>query len=376
MSRYNTIKVQQGNDFELHMKPVMLNGKLISASELTDISVKVTGKDEFELEPEFEVRDKILAVKFNDGMDLGLYNVIVRAKWQGNDIEDARRGLIEIVEWTDGIQFTTYKQELVLIGTTNAEIDALREQYEQAIREAAAAKADAEATKTEYLTKMDALKGIAKEASLDAIREYLLTVGKELTLNEIKAILGTKADQETLLHAAKEATLSEMKATQASMMAYLIEIKTTVDAINTRTAGTDVKIDTINTNTANTKGKVYELDTKTASLSANLDTYKAEADAQRAAIKTVVDEIDGHLHPTEDSINEIKLTVGKIDTRTALMDGKVDTIGTNTANTKGKVYELDGKVAEFEGYKADADAQRAAIKTVVDEIEGHLHPTE
>lgn len=315
MSRYTTIKVQQGNDFELHEKPVMLNGKLISASELTDIHVKVTGKDDYELEPEFEVRDRILAIKFNDSMPLGLYNVIVHAKWQGNDIEDARRSLLEIVEWTDGIQFSTYKQDLVLVGSTNAEMDALREQYEQAIREAAAAKADAEETKALYVGKLAALEGIAREKSidevketlaklgreesLDAIREYLLSVGKELTLNEIKTVLATKANEETLLHAAKEATLTEMKATQASMMAYLSEIKLVVDNINTRTSGMDVKVDTINTSTANTKGKVYELDAKTANLATTVDTYKADADAQRAAIKTVCDEIEGHIHPTE-----------------------------------------------------------------------------
>lgn len=315
MSRYTTIKVQRGNDFEIHMKPVMLNGAIISASELSEITVKVIDKEGNEFAPDFEVRDKILAVKFNDSMELGLYDTIVHAKWQGNDIEDARKALIEIVEWTTGIQFTTYKQELVLVGSTNADMDALRRQYEQAIAEAAAAKADAEQTKEIYQEKMAQLEGIAreasidqvkatlltlgKEASLDAIREYMQSLGKELTLHEIQTVLAGTAKEATLNYTAKEATLTEMKSTLAALMTYASQIKGVVDAIATKCAGMDVKIDTINTNAANTKGKVYELDGKVANLSANMDDYKADADSQRAAIKTVVDEIEGHLHPTE-----------------------------------------------------------------------------
>lgn len=349
--KYNTIKIQKGNDCELWLKPRMLDrngkpGKVIPAEELTDVQVKFTVKGE-EIFPEWRIQDGFVCAKINDGLPCGEYDVCLTAKWAGRDIRDNRQELIAIVEYGDGINYALYKQDFVVIGSTPAEIDELRARMLNKIEEAENAKEQAETERAEYIRKQEELDGVAQEATCQVIKSVA------------DSIAATGAKSTELNPLAKEETAQFVKEA-------VIDIKNAVGELNPEGEEKPKLYDMVATlvqELATTKAMLAEVASDVAYIKGKVDANADKAEA----IETKVESVSTKLYECTGKVYNIDGKVDTIGTKLTEVDEKADALASEHAVLTTKVDQL---IAEH----ADQDQKLFDINNTVNEIDGHLHP--
>lgn len=345
--KYNTIKIQKGNDCELWLKPRMLDacgkpGKVIPAEELTDVQVKFTVKGE-EIFPEWRIQDGFVCAKINDGLPCGEYDVCLTAKWAGRDIRDNRQELLAIVEYGDGINYALYKQDFVVIGSTPAEIDELRARMLNKIEEAENAKEQAETAKDDYLRKAAELDGVAQEATCQATKALAEEAAKSaelapLALEETSQIikeavlkveqgmsdLNPEGEEKPKIYSLVETLVAELAATKEVVLGIqtkVMAIEQKVDALAAKGEAIETKVEDVAAKVFTASGKVFTIDGKVDTMQGDINLLKAKADGTNDSlgiaqdkldgivatqaeqdqklfdINNTVNEIDGHLHP-------------------------------------------------------------------------------
>ena len=174
---FPNIKVVEHNGFSLVIplkrrtfescQPIDEN---IDATQLTDVVVKLGG---VEYAPSIGTDGVTIIVP--PTLAIGTYDLVLTAKYQGTDIRAAYEGALSIVPWnsqSDAQQYVPGSpivcDAAYIIGgaLTDAELEALKEQYREAIADAQQAQADAEAAKEHYDQLAEQLTGVAQEETL------------------------------------------------------------------------------------------------------------------------------------------------------------------------------------------------------------------
>lgn len=393
--KYNTIKIQKGNDCELQLRPRLLDcngkpGKVIPAEELTDVQVRITNKGE-ETSPEYRIQDGRVCVVLNDSLKCGEYDVCLSAKWAGRDIRDNRQEMFAIVEYGDGINYALYKQDFVIIGSTPAEIDELRARMLNKIEEAENAKDAADNAKADYLRKAAELDGVAQEATAQAIKaDMALEATAQAVKATAEAIAEDGAKSAELEPLAKEATAQAIKeeletlAGEAAKSAELapMALEATSQAIKSIVERVEQSVAEINPE-GEEKPKLYDMVASLASEMALLRSSVTTISATVTAIETKVDSALAKIDTVDDKVETATARIATVSGKVFTTDGKVDVLTEKVNTIDQKVDELgNGHVALTEKVdglvtsQASQDSMLFDINNTVNEIDGHLHPNQ
>ena len=133
---------------------------------------------------------------------VGAYDILLTAEYLGSEIRAAYESAVTIVPWSaqsTAEQYitgspVTLRAAYVLSGAmTDAELEALKQEYREKIAEAEEAKAEAEAAKEEWEQKAEELEDVAKETTSQEIKQLILNEGIERANEyaaEIREIIG------------------------------------------------------------------------------------------------------------------------------------------------------------------------------------------
>ena len=211
---FPNIKVTEGNAFSLVLplkkrtyescKPI---DEDIDIMSLEDVVFKFGGVEYATTKEEAGVRVLLPAT-----LARGVYDIVLTAMYQGSEIRAAYESAVSIVAWnsqSDAQQFIPGSPIVMdaayLIGgaMTDAELEALKEEYREKNAQLAQAIADAEAAKREWEEKAADLDGVAKQgtnpnatntAILEAVQQGGGTdIAKESTSQQILTKIGIPA---------------------------------------------------------------------------------------------------------------------------------------------------------------------------------------
>ena len=269
----NTIKVPQGNAWQL-LLPLStakwrgqdLVTESIDYRALEDIAVFIDG-DEWD----YTLQENGILCDIPADMPLGPHNTVITATYFGVEVKASYFENFTIVAWSFESNVGEHLQESPLISdpsyvyigiTDDQELEALKQQYRNAIAECETARLQYEASKEAYDEKAEALDDVAKETTSQAIltavgnihidtddlaKEQTLTAGIQAIIQDlapkatktqldnataqiIEAISHIDIDTSTL---AKEATLT---AVQQAVLTALSPKATTSDVNNAKQA--------------------------------------------------------------------------------------------------------------------------------------------
>ena len=176
-NNFPLIKIVEGNAFSLILplkkrtyqscRPI---DEDIDATQLTNLVVKFGG-----VEYEVSVDEQGVRIDLPATLALGMYSIVLTATYQGSEIRAAYESAVQIVTWNEMSNAQQYIQgspivmesAYVIGGTlTDAELEALKEEYREKNAQLAQAIADAEAAKAEWEQKAAELDGVAKQSTL------------------------------------------------------------------------------------------------------------------------------------------------------------------------------------------------------------------
>ena len=276
MHKIETVKVPQGNAFRL-LLPFKTarweNNELvpdnIDIRYLEDVVITIDG--EVWTDYEMDDRGPIVQIGAEDFNELGAYNAVIEATYAGVAIRGAYYECFTRVEWSFESNVELHLPDSPLVAETSyvyigitddQELEALKQQYRNAIAACETARLQYEAAKEAYDEKAEALDDVAKETTSQAIltavgnihidtsdlaKEQTLTAGIQAIIQDlapkatktqldnataqiIEAISHIDIDTSTL---AKEATLT---AVQQAVLTALSPKATTSDVNNAKQA--------------------------------------------------------------------------------------------------------------------------------------------
>ena len=138
---------------------------------------------------------------------VGTYNILLTAEYLGSNIRAAYESAVTIVPWSAQSTAEQYiagspivlRAAYVLSGAlTDADLEALKEEYRAKIEEAEQAKEEAEEAKQEYIEKAEMLDDVAKETTSQEIKQLIINEGIERAQEyaaEIREIIGDWANE-------------------------------------------------------------------------------------------------------------------------------------------------------------------------------------
>ena len=177
-----TIAVPEDNSFTLilplkqrtYVSNVPIDTPIVYA-ELEDVELTVGG-EEYATTQELDG----VHVEFADGLKRGIYDIILTATYRGAQIRAAYFEALKAVQWQYLSSFEQYTvgspvvaDAAFVIGgpLTDAELEALKAEYREAIAEAEQAKADAEAEKEHYAEAVEQLDDLATKQDIAGLAE-------------------------------------------------------------------------------------------------------------------------------------------------------------------------------------------------------------
>ena len=149
-----------------------------------------------------EVTERGVKIILPDTLAVGTYNAILTAEYLGNDIRAAYESAVTIVPWSAQSTAEQYIagspivmcSAYVLSGAmTDAELEALKEEYLEKKAQLVQAIAEAEVAKQEYIEKAEMLEDVAKETTSQEIKQLIINEGIEHAheyAQEIHEIIG------------------------------------------------------------------------------------------------------------------------------------------------------------------------------------------
>lgn len=218
--KYN-IKVVEHNDFTLlfplkkrtYVASLPIDEDIV-IEDLENVKVTIGG---VEFASTLDERGVTVAVAY-DALERGTYDIIITAEYHGAQIRAAYFEGLTIVDWnmqSDAEQYLPgspiVMQAAFVIGgpLTDAELEALKQQYRERNAELAQAIADAEAAKEEYDRKAEALDDVAQQSTLT---QGVADIRDDISHIDIDTSTLAK---ETTAEAAKQAALAAKQAAEA-----------------------------------------------------------------------------------------------------------------------------------------------------------------
>lgn len=228
------IKLQIGCTYYLRVKPIGTDGKAILPQTITNAVFKVAGART--VYPH-TIDGAFFCLTLPATEIEGVYDLFLEGNIGTDAYSYAWNDLWERTKYSDAIEYSTYHTCCVIVGYSDAELEAAKQAAEQARQDYLQAAAEAEAAKADYIAKAEQLEGVAQETTSQSILRKLDSISIDLTpvlnkLNELKTWLGGKFTElqawiETKLGTvAKEQTLNQQS--QA--------IKNKIDAIDIDTS--------------------------------------------------------------------------------------------------------------------------------------------
>lgn len=154
----------------LCVRPVLPDGVTVvpigyQQGELDEAHIKVVlgiNGHETEEVSGLQFKDGYICIPISHTMPLGVYDVHITGLMNGEDqetdreVSDNRKAMFELVKYGNGITYDRYYTDMVIIGLPDSYIEKLRHEMEQKI-------AEAEAAKEAWMSKAQALDGLAKQ---------------------------------------------------------------------------------------------------------------------------------------------------------------------------------------------------------------------
>lgn len=201
-----TLKIVKGQPFVLWVPTIMLNAdgkQAIDASTLTNVAV-TAGNGCKKIGIACQPFEHWLVLHFGDDLEVGPYNIRIDGRLESDrGFSLALSKAVEIVNWDKDSNWDRFivgdHVELTdapfITGTfySDAELEALKQEYREKIAEAEEAKAEAEAAKEEWEQKAEELEDVAKETTSQEIKQLILNEGIERANEyaaEIREIIG------------------------------------------------------------------------------------------------------------------------------------------------------------------------------------------
>lgn len=217
-----TLKIVKGQPFVLWVPTIMLNAdgkQAIDASTLTNVAV-TAGNGCKKIDIGYQPFEHWLVLQFGGNLEVGPYNIRIDGKLESDrEFSLALSKAVEIVNWDKDSNWDRFivgdHVELTdapfITGTfyTDAELEALKEEYREKIAEAEQAKEEAEEAKREWEQKAADLDGVAQEATLT---QGVQDIREDIAHIDIDT---TTLAKETTAEAAKQAAQDAKAAAQA-----------------------------------------------------------------------------------------------------------------------------------------------------------------
>ena len=180
LHKIESVKVPQGNAFRLLMPFKTArweNNELvpdnIDIRYLTDVTITIDGEPWTDYE--MDERGPIVQIGAEDFNELGAYNAVIEATYAGVAIRGAYYECFTRVEWSFESNVELHLPDSPLVAETSyvyigitddQELEALKQQYRNAIATCETARLQYEAAKEAYDEKAEALDDVAKQSSL------------------------------------------------------------------------------------------------------------------------------------------------------------------------------------------------------------------
>lgn len=148
-----TIRIPQGNAFDLVVPLILAGGEHIDAALLTDLEVIVRQSHGAQVAATITASEDTAVISFADLLALGSYDCLITGKYDTRNIALPLNNVFAICEYSNDATFaervvgntiTTEPQPLVGWWATDAELNALKAAYRTAIADYNAATADLE----------------------------------------------------------------------------------------------------------------------------------------------------------------------------------------------------------------------------------------
>lgn len=177
---FPNIRITEGNAFAL-LLPLRTRTYVSSQPIDKDIDYTLLNNIVFTfggVEYAAEVTEQGVKIILPDTLSVGTYNAILTAEYLGNDIRAAYESAVTIVPWSAQSTAEQYitgspivmRAAYVLSGAmTDAELEALKEEYREKNAQLDQAIAEAEAAKAEWEQKAADLDGVAQETTSQSI---------------------------------------------------------------------------------------------------------------------------------------------------------------------------------------------------------------
>lgn len=155
--KQETIKIQVLNDTKLCVLPVLPDMKTVVPVESISGLTVSWGIHGHETEPvATTIENGYIVLTISASMPLGVYSVHMQGTVNGDQWSDHRYEMFELVKYGEGIRYDRYYTTTVILGLSDDTLYQLRQEMEQKI-------AEAEAAKEAWMSKAQALDGLAKQ---------------------------------------------------------------------------------------------------------------------------------------------------------------------------------------------------------------------
>ena len=201
---FPNIRITEGNAFAL-LLPLRTRTYVATRPIDEDIDYTLLNNIVFTfggVEYAAEATEQGVKIILPDTLAVGTYNAILTAEYLGNDIRAAYESAVTIVPWSEQSSAEQYisgspivlHAAYVLSGAmTDAELEALKEEYRAKNAQLQQAIAEAEQAKDEFIEKAEMLNDVAKETTSQEIKELIINEGIEHAheyAEEIHEIIG------------------------------------------------------------------------------------------------------------------------------------------------------------------------------------------
>ena len=203
-NNFPNIRITEGNNFSLILplrsrtyvatRPI---DEDIDPAQLENVVVTFGG-----VEYPAQITAQGVQIDLPATLAVGTYNILLTAEYLESSIRAAYESAVTIVPWSAQSTAEQYitgspivmRAAYVLSGAmTDAELEALKQEYREKIAEAEQAKEEAEEAKQEFIEKAEQLDDVAKETTSQEIKQLIINEGIERANEyaaEIREIIG------------------------------------------------------------------------------------------------------------------------------------------------------------------------------------------
>lgn len=136
--KQETIKIQQGNDTTLCIRPILHDGTALEYGtgdgQIYEVEVQFGTKGHFDSPISWTWKDGYVCIPISRYMPVGAYDVriagVVCPDEGHSEFQDSRHEMFEIVPYGNGIRYDKYYGEFVIVGLPDSLLERLKAEYE------------------------------------------------------------------------------------------------------------------------------------------------------------------------------------------------------------------------------------------------------